>query len=646
MEIDSATCVNAGDGARGSRVHKSQRTQSFNGMSQSPSSSQPVYIQDGDESIFAILHHAQAPTREVAVVMCPPFGWEDMCSYRSRREWAGLLATAGFAVLRIDFPGSGDSSGAPREPERLRAWTDAVASCSRWLSDTYGARRVVAIGIGLGGVMAYRALALGAPIDDLVLWGVSSRGRRHVRELQAFSYLEHPRGEEQLAPSAVEDDDDGSLVVAGYVLSGETRRELDELDLAELDPARLDAAHVLMLERDGRAVDARLRASLQDAGAEVSVAAGDGYAAMMMAELPHAVSAHAVFATVASWLLAEVAPREVSALEVAPRRPVRTGSAEISMPDGARVRETPITIAHPSGDPVGILTEPLGPVADLCAVWLNAGPQRRIGPNRMWVEIARRWAAVGVPSFRVDLAAIGDADGDSQPLLDVRSYYTGDYLEQVEVVLDALQARGLPSRFLVGGLCTGAYWALRITQDDVRVSAAAVLNPGYLVYDGGLSNAIGQTRGLAPRLLKRSTWSRLVHGEATPSAHLASMRTILAALGRSCLQAPARLRPGDREARGNEVTEAFDRLREQHKRALILFAGEERLYAQLLATGRLAGLERWPNIALERISLAGDMHTLRPLTLQRGAHRLVDQLLQRELELIADATPKLAVEER
>ena len=33
---------------------------------------------------------------------------------------------------------------------------------------------------------------------------------------------------------------DGSLVVAGYVLSGETQRELDELDLAELDPARLE----------------------------------------------------------------------------------------------------------------------------------------------------------------------------------------------------------------------------------------------------------------------------------------------------------------------------------------------------------------------------------------------------------------------
>ena len=58
----------------------------------------------------------------------------------------------------------------------------------------------------------------------------------------------------------MEDSDDGSLVVAGYVLSEETQRELEELDLAELDCPRLESARVLMLERDGRAVDPRLRA--------------------------------------------------------------------------------------------------------------------------------------------------------------------------------------------------------------------------------------------------------------------------------------------------------------------------------------------------------------------------------------------------
>jgi hypothetical protein len=265
-------------------------------------------------------------------------------------------------------------------------------------------------------------------------------------------------------------------------------------------------------------------------------------------------------------------------------------------------------------------------------VWLNAGPQRRIGPNRMWVETARRWAALGVPTVRIDLSAIGDAQGDSAALLDVRSYYTGAYMEQVRAVLDGLQARGLPPRFLLGGLCAGAHWALSVAQDDPRVSAAAVLNAGYLVYDGGLSNAFGQSRGLAARLFTREMWARALRGEGSPSSHLRAMRLILAALVRNLRGRAAHLLNPGAATESNEISEAFDRLRDQNKRALILFAGEERLYAELLAMGRFEGLQRWPNVSLVHIDVPGDMHTLRPLQMQQQAHRLIDELLQGELE--------------
>jgi hypothetical protein len=259
----------------------------------------------------------------------------------------------------------------------------------------------------------------------------------------------------------------------------------------------------------------------------------------------------------------------------------------------------------------------------------------------MWVETARRWAAQGVPTFRVDLAGIGDAEGDSDALLDLRSYFVPAYLEQVRLVLDTLQARGLPARFILGGLCAGGYWALQVAQEDDRVSAAAALNPGYLVYDGGLSKASGQVRALGPRLLKRSTWSRALRGQVTPSVHLAALRKVLGARGRTVLGLPSRMMRG-RDA-GNtarsDVERAFDRLLEQNRRALILFAGEEQLYTRLVRTGGLTGLDRWPNITLEHIAAAGDLHTLRPLSLQRDAHRLVDELLQGELALLDSGSP-------
>lgn len=604
-----------------------------------PPAAKALYISPhgGGPALFAIFHEPAQPAHDVAILVCPPFGWEDMCSYRARREWADSLAASGFPVLRIDLPGSGDSPGGPHDPERLRAWTDGASAAARWLASTTGARRIAAIGIGLGGAIAYSALAAGAPIDDLVLWGTSARGRTHLRELRAFSYMETPAAAMSETPSTVQDTEDGALAVAGYVLSEQTQRELQELDLAELAAPRLDSAHVLLLERDGRPVDVRLKSAIDARDARLTVGEGDGYAAMMMAELPHSVSAHAVFDRVSEWLLAESVP----AAEAAPQATWAGGepssgeeSIEISMPDGKRVRETPIVIEHPMGNPIGILTEPVGPAVGLCAVWLNAGPQRRIGPNRMWVEAARRWAALGVPSFRVDLAAIGDADGDSRKLLEVSSYYTDAYLDQVRLVLDTLQARGLTPRFILGGLCAGAYWSLRIAQEDARVSAAAALNPGYVVYDGGLSNAISQSLALGPRLLKRSTWVRVLHGEFTPSAHLRSLRTILAGLARRALRLPRRLLSRG-SASGNEVTQTFDRLLEQDQHALLLFAGEERLYLELMEGGRLAGLERWPNVSVEHIPMVGDMHTLRPPLLQHEGHRLLDELLQGELARVS-----------
>jgi dienelactone hydrolase len=591
-----------------------------------------IYITDGDEPIFAVHHPASAQPRGVGVIICPPFGWEDMSSYRSRREWAERLAGTGFDVLRIDFPGSGDSGGGPHDAERLRAWTDAVGSAARWLAGAPYVRRIAAIGIGLGGAIAYRAAATGAPIDDLVLWGVSSRGRRHLRELRAFSYLESRSFAEQTSEAAVEDPGDGVLAVAGYAISAETQRELDELDLAELACPPGNGTRVLMLERDGQPADARLTEAIERSGAELTLAAGDGYGAMMMADLPHSRSAETVLEAICSWLAAGGdALGADGELAAGAERPPHASHAEITTADGGRARETAITIPHSRGRLVGILTEPTGPAADLCAVWLNAGPQRRIGPNRMWVEAARRWAELGVPSFRVDLAGIGDADGDSRLLLDNNNYYTGDYLDQVHLVLDELQGRGLPGRFLVGGLCAGAYWALHIADGDTRVSAAAVLNPGYLIYDGGLSNAILQSRSAASRLLDRATWRRVLRGQVDPGAHLRAARIILLARIRAAFGRLTRLPRGGRGA-GDELTRVFNRLAERDQRALIVFAGEERLLAELSADGRMDGLRGRPNVRFEHVRYAAEMHTLRPLILQRETHRLLDELLRGELD--------------
>ena len=57
------------------------------------------------------------------MLMCPPFGWEEMCSHRGRRAWALMLASLGYSTARLDLPSTGNSGGLPSDPGRLDAWT-------------------------------------------------------------------------------------------------------------------------------------------------------------------------------------------------------------------------------------------------------------------------------------------------------------------------------------------------------------------------------------------------------------------------------------------------------------------------------------------------------------------------------------------
>jgi pimeloyl-ACP methyl ester carboxylesterase len=200
-----------------------------------------------------MLHRVDAgAARGTAVLICPPFGWQDACSFRGLRSWGRALATAGFPSARLVLPATGDSAG---DESDLQAWIDATAASVEWLRQVTGCRRVAAIGIGLGGIIACCAQSGGAPVDDLVLWAVPARGRRLLRELRSLAQIIaalHPEDE-------AEDSADGAdLNLIGYPMRRATADELERLDLAVLPAPPVSGRRVLMLGRDGIAADQRL----------------------------------------------------------------------------------------------------------------------------------------------------------------------------------------------------------------------------------------------------------------------------------------------------------------------------------------------------------------------------------------------------
>jgi hypothetical protein len=268
--------------------------------------------------------------------------------------------------------------------------------------------------------------------------------------------------------------------------------------------------------------------------------------------------------------------------------------------------ETPLELP---GGAFGVVTEPAGPRRDLVVVFLNAGSIRHIGPNRMWVEAARRWAAEGVPSLRLDLPGIGEGEGDPDPIGDDARFYVPELTAHVPPVLDALAQRGLPQRFLLTGLCSGAYWAVHTAAEDERVAGALLLNPRLLFWDPEAGGRRELRRALS--VVTPSGFRRLLRAERPLSRLRAMLRWLVT-------------RPFRRpDPPPSDLDSLVARLRERGQSLVLGFSDDEPLHDEL----RRAGDDRHFTIR----ELPFRSHTLKPVAAQQAAHALIDEAVREAL---------------
>jgi len=147
------------------------------------------WFRSGDHSLLAHLDLPESIHGDCALLMVPPFGWEDVCSYRPLRLLSRMFASHGIPAMRFDLPGTGDSSGDARDPDLFDAWVSSVGDAAKELRASAGVTKVGVMGVRMGAMVALAAANRGANIQDLILWSLAASGRAVVRELYAFSKL-------------------------------------------------------------------------------------------------------------------------------------------------------------------------------------------------------------------------------------------------------------------------------------------------------------------------------------------------------------------------------------------------------------------------------------------------------------------------
>jgi dienelactone hydrolase/SAM-dependent methyltransferase len=593
----------------------------------------PVWL-DLETPTFGLYHAPAEPSHPLAVLFCAPLGSEDMCSYPVRRQWALALAAAGHPVLRFDLPGSGHSGGGPSDAHLTQTSVEATSAAAAWLRAQSGVTAVAAIGIGFGALLALQAAAQGAPLDDLALWGLPKSGRGLIRSMRAFSALQagaSPDGDAGLP--------DGWLEAGGFMFSPET---MDDISRLRIDGPGTGALRRVLLLRAGGPFSGEDRAAelLRDSGAQITVADGPGYEDIH--ESPHLVSVpKKTIAVCEAWLAAEGA----ASVRDPGAAPSARGDVRIEH-EGITVRERPFEIETPLGMMFGVLAEPLddgSPGSDLALICLPAMAERSIGPSRLWVELARRHAARGVPTLRVDLLSIGDSDGDPERMRHMETIFQPSRADEVRAVLDSLESAGVARRFALVGLCSGGHWAMRTGLADPRVARLLLLNPAMpaeaktVLVRTALRRplrtladpAIGQRvrrLGVAAVLAAVRREIRRVTGSSGPSVAAAPAPAPDQAAAAPAQSPPTPGPTGRMLAQFAADYRGLPEVMRARGGTLDFGVGQgEASYWMLKLSGLLGGLRRRTGYSVTVIQTTD--HNLRTYSDQRTVHRLADEML-------------------
>jgi alpha-beta hydrolase superfamily lysophospholipase len=481
---------------------------------------------------------------EFGVVLCNPIGYEAMSVHRSYRHLAEQVSARGQVALRFDYDGTGDSAGRSDDPGRVRAWLESIRTAVAYVRAVSGVRRVALVGVRFGATLATLVSLEDAEIDRVVAWAPVVSGRAQMRELRAFRMIKR-----QSAPT------DGSEEVAGYYFSRETLADLAAIDTTSAGSGSTleRPKRVLVLSQTagprGAPDDAKLVAWWKARGAHPTLAADEGYGAMMREDPYDGVVSGATISNIVTWLCEEpvsgegvdvrrpdrregadanidVAPAPASVRPDTVRPDSKRGREVMTLParNGGTLHETAIGFGD-HGSLFGILTEletppPAG--RDRPAICLlNVGANHRVGPHRMNVELARELASLGYVVFRFDVGGLGDS-ATRPSSRENRLYWKGS-VEDVTTAMDLLSEMRGARRFVLVGLCSGAYLAYHAAVNDARVAADLLLSPFAFEWKEGdpispqEREMYRSTRHYARSLLDKKIWLRALRGDVNLS---------------------------------------------------------------------------------------------------------------------------------
>ena len=443
-------------------------------------------LPSGDGWLHATLTLPPRPQARAAVLICPPLVEERKASQRAMVDGARhLAAQVPCAVLRIDYRGSGDSSGAFAD-YTVGDWLEDIETAAAWLDRRFPNVPQARLGVRVGALLA---LQPPAAATAFLLWEPIAGTefirqllqRRMVNDMVAYGRAQVSRREIEAALHG-----GGSVDLDGYTFTGSQCAQLG----ACVFPCVTQPLLALATGTDARAVDA-LRT--QNPDLEVRTIR----LAPFWNSVGHVETAALAEAS-AAWLQECFPGAKTLDAPPPPDALVDPAEAPVSLPVGAATLRA--VLHRPAAEP------PAG-----AFLFLGGWSGDRQGPHRLFLDLARRLTSQGNLCLRLDYRGRGESDGE------VGAAGIATMIDDADAAVAWLKGQlppGTPLTLIA--ICSGCKVAIGTATRHPDIGRLVLWSAEVMgslrASSTNLRKTLGALRAYAKKLWRRETWKKLLAG--------------------------------------------------------------------------------------------------------------------------------------
>jgi pimeloyl-ACP methyl ester carboxylesterase len=463
------------------------------------------YLGEGEQALWVVRDRPESGASGFRWIICPPVGIDYMNAYRGLRHMAEALAGEGHELWRFDYPQTG-SSADPRQENQVALWTDSITRLIDHLRGLSPDAGIGLIGFRFGATLAALA-SCQRGVEALVCWSPLIKGSQLVRQTLLLQQAAEQRQEEDL------------LEAAGWVLNAVTRESLSAINLLRCSPA---AGEILVIDSESAMRSGRLAGAWQDP-ARVRHEIIDE-APLLQVDAHLTGVPRQTIGRICDWAAEVVNGNDREPSPVSGNgRPGLVAPARLQVhPEGSESAQTVIEDAGYLGSALfAVHCRPARESGDdkPLVLLLNSGSNHQVGPNRLYVTLARLLAAGGIESLRLDLPGLGETpaiEGDDENLP-----YPPNPVQAMQQAVDALDPGDRP--LILVGLCSGAYHGfLGAIELRADIREVILINPLTFYWEQGMqledapSASYGEWSWYQQSLRDPDRWKRLLSGRINP----------------------------------------------------------------------------------------------------------------------------------